>query len=180
MTLYRHMRTLVVFFGVSLLLGCGESAVECGQGRLAPDIDLPALNRVENQTLSALRGKVVYVDFWGSWCLPCRESLPFLNRIRNSLPREDFEVLAVNLDRFVEDANRFLTNYPVDYPVLADPDHKTPAAYGVEVVPSSFLIDRRGRLCRSHIGFKPAQKPKIEREIRALVNGLKVHATPVR
>ena len=123
----------------------------------------------EPLSLVALRGKVVYVDFWGSWCLPCRESLPFLNRIRNSLLRDDFEVLAINLDELSEDATRFLGNYPVDYPVLADPNHTTLPTYGVDVLPSSFLIDRQGHICTSHVGFKLAYKDTIEEEIRALV-----------
>ena len=159
---------------VSLLLGCGEPTVECRETRLAPDIDLELLDHSEVRTLAALHGTVVYVDFWGSWCLPCRESLPFLNRVRNSLSREDFEVLAINLDKFAEDANRFLDRYPVDYPVLADPNHTVPPVYGVEVLPASFLIDRQGRICTAHIGFKPAQKDEIEEEIRALVAGFTV------
>ncbi len=123
----------------------------------------------EPLSLEALRGKVVYVDFWGSWCLPCRESLPFLNRIRNSLLRDDFEVLAINLDELSEDATRFLGNYPVDYPVLADPNHTSLPTYGVDVLPSSFLIDRQGQICTSHVGFSSAHKDTIEEEIRALV-----------
>lgn len=160
---------LACCFGIALLLGCSEPTVECGERRLAPDIDLGLLSSGELRSLSALRGKVVYVDFWGSWCLPCRESLPFLNEIRNSLSRDDFEVLAINLDELAEDATRFLTNYPVDYPVLADPEHTTISAYGIKVLPSSFLIDRQGRICTSHVGFKSAQKDSIEEEIHALL-----------
>ena len=152
-----------------MLLGCSEPTVDCGEPRSAPDIDLPLLMSGEPLSLVALRGKVVYLDFWGSWCLPCRESLPFLNRIRNSLLRDDFEVLAINLDELNEDATRFLGNYPVDYPVLADPNHTTLPTYGVDVLPSSFLIDRQGHICTSHVGFKLAYKDTIEEEIRALV-----------
>ncbi len=160
---------LACCFCIVVLLGCSEPTVDCGEPRLAPDIDLPLLTSGEVRSLSALRGKVVYVDFWGSWCLPCRESLPFLNEIRNSLSRDDFEVLAINLDELAEDATRFLANYPVDYPVLADPHHTTVRAYGVEVLPSSFLIDRQGRICTSHVGFKSAQKDTIEEGIQALL-----------
>ncbi|MCZ6618912.1 MAG: TlpA disulfide reductase family protein [Gammaproteobacteria bacterium] len=160
---------LVSCLGITLLLGCSEPTVDCGEPRPAPDIALPLLTGGETRTLAALRGKVVYVDFWGSWCLPCRESLPFLNRIRNSQSRDDFEVFAINLDELAGDATRFLADYPVDYPVLADPGHTTLADYGVEVVPSSFLIDRQGRICTFHVGFKPAQKARIREEIRALL-----------
>lgn len=170
LTLKGHGLTrLACCCGIAVLLGCSEPSVDCGEPRLAPDIDLGLLTSGELRSLSALRGKVVYVDFWGSWCLPCRESLPFLNEIRNSLSRDDFEVLAVNLDELAEDATRFLTNYPVDYPVLADPRHTTIRAYGVEVLPSSFLIDRQGRICTSHVGFKSAQKDSIKEEIHALL-----------
>lgn len=154
--------------GAVLLFGCSEPTIECDELGLAPDFSLPTFNG-ETRSLDALRGKVVYVDFWGSWCLPCRESLPFLNGIRNSLSRDDFEVLAINLDELAEDADRFLSKYPVDYPVLADPGHTTLDVYGVEVLPSSFLIDREGRLCTNHVGFTSARKDAIEDEIRALV-----------
>ena len=160
----------VGYLGIVLLLGCSEPTVNCGEAGLAPEIDLPLLNGDFRLSLSAFRGKVVYLDFWGSWCLPCRESLPFLNRIRNRLSRDEFEVIAVNLDEVAEDANRFLEAYPVDYPVLADPTHAVMSTYDVEVLPSSFLIDRDGRICTRHYGFNTAHQSMIIEEIRALLN----------
>ncbi|ASP39419.1 redoxin [Bacterioplanes sanyensis] len=131
----------------------------------APDFTLPNLNGDGQVSLQQYRGKVVYVDFWASWCGPCRKSLPLLNELRNELQAQGFEVLAINLDDDAGDGLRFLERYPVDYPTLHDNNGDTPQRYGVRGMPTSYLIDRQGQLVAVHEGFKPSDMEKIRKKI---------------
>jgi len=136
----------------------------------APEFRLPYLTQKGNASLSDFRGKVVYVDFWASWCGPCRKSLPFLDSVRNELKGKGFEVLAINLDEDVKTAREFLKQYPVSYPTLHDAEGKTPDAFGLRGMPTSYLIDRNGNIRLIHQGFKPSDSEKIRAEIISLVS----------
>jgi thiol-disulfide isomerase/thioredoxin len=151
------------------LTGCGGEPTWPQAPWPAPSLVLPDIHSGEARTLTEHKGKVVYVDFWGSWCHPCRRSLPFLNDLRNDLPRADFEVLAVNLDESRHLALQFLERYRVDYPVLADPARSTLDAYGVEVVPSAYLVDRSGRVRHTYRGFRPEERDDIVRRVSVLL-----------
>ena len=115
---YLYRALLIAFLCLPLLAQSAPVSV----GQQAPAIDLPLLPAgPENIQLADLRGKVVYVDFWASWCGPCRVSFPLLEKIRTELGPRGFEVLAVNVDEFEEDARKFLLELPVSYPVAYDP-----------------------------------------------------------
>ena len=120
-------------------------------------------------SLKSLRGKVVYLDFWASWCGPCRQSLPLLNDLRKELRRKGFEVLAVNLDEEKSDAKAFLKQFPVSYPVLLDPKGKVPLKYDLPGMPTSYLIDRKGKIRKVHVGFKKQDMSKIRKEVMSLL-----------
>ncbi len=119
--------------------------------------------------LQDYRGKVVYLDFWASWCGPCRQSLPALNALHRDLSHRNFEVVAINLDENSQDALRFLQQYPVDYTVLVDRSGDTPRAYELTGLPTSVLIDQRGVLVGSFEGFDPAHLAKLRRAIDILL-----------
>ncbi len=128
-------------------------------------ITLPSLfDDKKNISSNHFKGKVLYVDFWASWCLPCRKSLPQLNELRQRLINEgkDFEILAVNLDSEQSEAIAFLNKYPVDYPVLYDATGKYPKLYGVKGMPTSYILDPQGRIRHVHSGFKNSDIEKIE------------------
>jgi thiol-disulfide isomerase/thioredoxin len=110
-------------------------------------------------------GKTVYLDFWASWCGPCRKSLPILNEIRSQYSSQGFEVIAVNIDEKLADALRFLDKYPVDYPIFLDPKGKLPKAYKVPGMPTAYLIDEKGTIIYKHVGFKTKDRKKIEKLI---------------
>jgi len=131
-------------------------------GDIAPEVELRQLpsNR-EILSLHSLRGKVVYLDFWASWCGPCRLSFPQLDAIRNELGAEGFEVYAINVDEFEDDALRFLAERPVSYPVVRDATGNTPADWGVPGMPTGFLIDRKGVIRHIHIGFRKSDGAKL-------------------
>jgi len=140
-----------------------------GAGEPAPSFSLPNLVTGKSMGLSHYKGRVVYLDFWASWCGPCRESLPQLNTLRNELKRKGFEVVAVNLDENTEDAKAFLKQFPVDYPILLDPEGRVPGKYELPGMPTSFLIDKRGNIASVHVGFKSEDMPKIRDEVIGLL-----------
>ncbi len=140
-------------------------------GKLAPQIDLPNIPRNSgNTSLASLRGQIVYVDFWASWCGPCRVSFPILNDIRNELHSQGFEVLAVNVDEFEDDALNFLAELPVDYLVVRDPVGTSPASFGVLGMPTGFLLDREGRIREVHQGFRKSDAAHLRESISALLD----------
>jgi thiol-disulfide isomerase/thioredoxin len=119
----------------------------------------------KNIGIGDYRGKLIYVDFWASWCGPCRKSLPILNEIRNQFVNQGFEVVAINVDENLSDALGFLDKYPVDYPVLLDPAGQLPRAYRVKGMPTAYLIDENGKIIYKHMGFKTKDRKKIEKLI---------------
>jgi len=115
--------------------------------------------------INQYQGKLIYLDFWASWCGPCRKSLPILNEIRAQYSSQGFEVIAVNIDEKLADALRFLDKYPVDYPIFLDPTGKLPKAYKVPGMPTAYLIDEKGTIIYKHVGFKTKDRKKIEKLI---------------
>lgn len=136
----------------------------------APPFALPAIANAEGSLdLASLRGSVVYLDFWASWCGPCRLSLPALNTMWHEVDREDFKVIAVSIDVVEEDSLDFLERYPVDYPVLIDTVGETPQVYAVNGMPSGYLIDREGYVREVHVGFSKGDEIELRKNVDALL-----------
>lgn len=104
--------------------------------------------------LSKYQGKIVWLDFWASWCVPCRRSFPWLNQVLAQYGDKDFIVIGVNVDKDPELASEFLAETPADFPIIYDPDGKLATQFGVVGMPSSFLIGRDGQIITDHVGFK--------------------------
>jgi thiol-disulfide isomerase/thioredoxin len=157
-----------------LLTLCTSLAQALEVGDAAPDFTLPGLRAEQSAPLelAALHGKVVYVDFWASWCAPCRISMPLLEELRTRLQGEGaaFEVVAVNVDEDLADGRDFLLDTPVTYPVVSDPAGATPAAYELGGMPTGFLLDQDGKIRLIHQGFKRGDIAPLEQAIRALLN----------
>jgi thiol-disulfide isomerase/thioredoxin len=134
----------------------------------APDIALTALDggRVP---LASFSGHVVLVDFWASWCPPCRTSFPALDGLYRELHGRGLEVLAVNVDERARDAHAFLVDHPRVMPVFLDPKGEAAAAFRLEAMPTSFLIDRAGRIRYTHTGYTAAVADAYRREIAVLL-----------
>ena len=138
-------------------------------GAPAPELNLPG--RKEAVNLANLKGKVVYVDFWASWCGPCKHSFPFMNDLQAKYGAEGFEVLAVNLDAKREDADRFLAEVPAQFTLAFDAKGDSAKRYEVKSMPSSYLIGRDGTVVASHKGFKEVDRKDLESRIaQALVS----------
>jgi thiol-disulfide isomerase/thioredoxin len=157
-------------FTFSLALGLiSNSALAINAGDNAPSFKLPRLEAKGNIQLKSYRGKVVYVDFWASWCGPCRQSLPALNKIYKQLRKKGFEVIAINLDEEKSDAMAFLKQFPVAYPTARDVKGSTPDKYGLQGMPTAYLIDRKGKVRLVHEGFKKTDTLEIRKTIAALL-----------
>ena len=127
--------------------GFGAVALAVEVGEAAPPFVLPSV-REEGApvSLADYRGRVVYLDFWSSWCAPCRRTMPALAGLRAKWPRKKFEVLALNLDTSRRDALRFLEQVPVGYPIALDVGGATARRYGVAALPAAFVLDGAGRV----------------------------------
>jgi len=136
------------------------------QGDEAPPVMLPALESGQAISLADFQGKVIYLDFWASWCGPCRQSLPLYEQMKSEFPAEAFEIVAINLDESRDDAVRFLEDHPVSYTILMDPAGKSASQWQIQAMPTSFLLDSDGRIIRSWAGFNSSHLDEIENEIR--------------
>lgn len=140
--------------------------VSTSVGDVAPLFMLPDLLDADTSVrLSDHRGKVVYLDFWASWCGPCVIAMPKIQVLQDQLGTEDFVVLAVNVDREPEKARKFLKKVAVSYPNLQDEDGLIPARYGIKAMPSSFVIDRSGKVALVHQGFKSGDEVMLRQHI---------------
>jgi thiol-disulfide isomerase/thioredoxin len=120
--------------------------------------------------LDQYRGKVVVLDFWASWCKPCRQSIPWLNEMKSRYARDGLVVIGVNVDAEHADAERFMRAVPIDFDVVFDPAGELAQRYKLQGMPSSFVFDRAGKLVESRIGFRDAQKSEHEADIRRLLS----------
>ncbi|HSN52593.1 MAG TPA: TlpA disulfide reductase family protein [Woeseiaceae bacterium] len=112
--------------------------------------------------LGRYAGKVVVLDFWASWCEPCRRSFPWLNAMHDKYGREGLVIVGVNLDMERADAQRFLDEYPADFSIVYDADQALARQYEVVAMPSSYVIGRDGQLAAKHMGFKVKQQDEYE------------------
>ena len=115
-------------------------------------------------------GKVVLVDFWASWCGPCRQSFPWMNEMQAKYQGDGLVIVAVNVDNDLAEANRFLTEFPAKFQVHFDADKTLAREYEVVAMPSSFLIGRDGKLVEKHMGFKVLKQAEYEAAIRAALD----------
>lgn len=144
------------------------SAVEAGQP--APQFTLPSLAQDKPTALDSFKGKVVYLDFWASWCAPCRTSFPILNKLHEKLKAQGFEVVAINVDEDKSNAEKFLKEIPVSFTVLRDATGEwADKQYAVESMPTSFIIDKQGVIQMVHKGFTSDDVAELEHKITELL-----------
>jgi cytochrome c biogenesis protein CcmG/thiol:disulfide interchange protein DsbE len=131
---------------------------------VAASFELPT--RDGTVALDSLRSKVVLVDFWASWCGPCRQSFPWLSAMSERYGENGLVVVAINLDKDRDLAQAFLRQFSPPFIVAFDPEGKTAEAFNVTTMPSSFLVSRSGRLVYSHAGFDLRNADTIEKQIK--------------
>lgn len=147
-------------------LACaGARAAE--PGTPAPPFTLPGSGGAVS--LAAYRGQFVYLDFWASWCGPCRHSFPWMNTLQQRLGGTGLKVIAVNVDTERADAQAFLAAHPAGFTIAFDPAGATARAYAIKGMPSSVLVDRDGTVVFEHVGFNDTDAPELERRIATAI-----------
>jgi len=155
----RLARSLVLC--VAVCAATAASALDAGAA--APELNLPGLSDAVN--LAALKGKVVYVDFWASWCGPCKQSFPFMNDLQARYRSDGLEIVAINVDAKRGDADRFLAEVPARFAIAFDAKGETARRFDVKAMPSSVLIDRTGKVVAMHKGFRDEDRKELELRI---------------
>jgi cytochrome c biogenesis protein CcmG, thiol:disulfide interchange protein DsbE len=159
---FSNFRTVAL----SLALGFSvniASALDVGQQ--APDFDLPG--RQGAVKLSDYKGKAVYLDFWASWCGPCKQSFPWMNEMHTKYAAQGFAVVGINVDAKQADATSFLEQTPAKFDVVFDSKGVSPRTYGIKGMPSSVLIGPDGKVLAVHAGFKDEERGALEDKIKS-------------
>ncbi|MGJ8686623.1 MAG: TlpA family protein disulfide reductase [Spongiibacteraceae bacterium] len=162
----RHIGVIVFFVALLTLISSVSHALN--KGDTAPYFSQPKLSGSGEVSSYSLLGKVVYLDFWASWCGPCRVSLPAMNTLYRELAADGLVVVAINMDESKPEAEAFLQRYPLQYPVLQG-QGKVAERYGVQGMPVAFLIDRSGVVRDIHYGFRPGDQQRMREKITALL-----------
>lgn len=161
------MHNKVFLIAITFLLGIyTANAAEVGQ--VAPQFTLPSFPQNQPTSLTQFKGNVIYVDFWASWCAPCRTSFPLLNKLHQKLKDQGFTVVAINLDEEPANAEKFLKEFPVAFNILHD-NGEWADKYVVESMPTSFIVDRKGVIQHSHHGFTSDDINELEQKIVQLL-----------
>ncbi len=135
-----------------------------------PSLQLARLDDASRTvSLASLKGQVVYVDFWASWCVPCRLSMPALESLYKEHGGHGFVVVGVNKDVSTADAQRFLAKVPVTFPLVADAGDVAARGFDVKAMPSGYLVDRKGVVRKVHRGFTGETAAELRAEIDALM-----------
>lgn len=157
------------FSAILLAFAFAASAQAAQVGKPPPQCNLKALADDAPVDLSQFKGKVVYVDFWASWCGPCSQSMGFLDSLNKKLGPEGFAVVGINVDENRSDADAFLTRYPVKFTQVMDADGQCPGKFEVKAMPSSYLIDRKGIVRHIQLGYRTSENEEIQAKIKAVL-----------
>ena len=161
------LKTLFVALGLSFL-AAGSLASSDMIGQKAPDFALKS-STGENLRLSEYRGEVVMLNFWATWCGPCRQEMPLLDDLYNRYERVGFKLLGVNIDDNSQRALDMMRELGVDFPILFDASKDVSKLYEVNAMPVTVILDREGNVRYVHKGYKPGYEEKYLNEVRALL-----------
>jgi peroxiredoxin len=157
----------VLFFTVllSLLSPLSNATVEQS---LAPDFTLKS-NTGENLRLDEYRGQVVMLNFWASWCAPCRQEMPHLSELHDKYAPLGFQLLGINVDENIEDAKKALQKFSITFPVLFDQANSIAELYNVDAMPTTIIIDKDGKIRHLHRGYKSGYEKDYQDQVSALI-----------
>jgi peroxiredoxin len=162
----RHrIATVLALFA---LVGMPALALAVEVGEPAPEINLPDLNG-NKVSLAALRGKVVVIDFWASWCAPCKEEMPILESLYKRFKDKDLVIIGVSVDNEAANAKKFLSSVKVSFPIVHDGNHTVADKFKPPRMPTSYVIDKAGKIRFVHAGFRKEDGKKLEEEITKLL-----------
>jgi thiol-disulfide isomerase/thioredoxin len=151
-----------------ILISFTPLSLSFAQEIAAPDFAIS--NAQLPNKLSDLAGQVVYLDFWASWCKPCRQSFPWMNQMQQKYAVQGLQIIAINLDTESSLAKDFLDKVPAQIPIIYDPEGNIASNYQLLGMPSSYLIDKKGKIRFAHKGFFTRTKPLYEQELVLLLS----------
>lgn len=146
-----------------------QAAAALEVGSSVPQVKLPTATGVVD--LEKLKGRVLYVDFWASWCGPCKQSFPWMNEMHAKYAAKGLEIIAINVDAKAADAERFLATTPAKFTVAFDAKGITPKQFDVKAMPTSYLVDSVGKVTLVHAGFRDSDRVSLEAAINAALDG---------
>lgn len=150
---------------VSFVLFCSPLFAEQNM----PEFSLTHFSNGQNLTHEQLKGKVLYIDFWASWCVPCRKTFPFMNELTSTYEGKDFKVIAINMDENSDDAKGFLAKFPANFDVYVDAGNHLAEKLNLPGIPTAYIVDKQGLIRATHMGFRKSTKTKTLSQIRYLV-----------
>ena len=159
-------RIIGILLAMAALSG---SCLALEKGESAPALELQT--REAQPLKTSLRGELVYVDFWASWCGPCKQSFPWMNEMHARYSKQGLRVLAINVDQKPADAARFLATNPARFDVGYDATGASPRLFAVKTMPTSYLIDKHGTVLWKHAGFSPKDTDALELALKTAVEG---------
>lgn len=157
-----------IFAALALSAGLAHTAMaEAIQGA-APNFTLKS-GSGKNIKLSELRGQVVMINFWASWCGPCRQEMPVLDQLYQRYKDLGFTVLGVNVDEHPEQAKSLLKDVPVTFPILFDSENSVSKLYNIKGMPTTVLVDRNGNMRHLYMGYLPGYEMEYLNHVRAMI-----------
>ena len=160
-----HLLTFVTLASLLLALVFAAPAIA---SQAAPNLTLKKLDN-SSFKISDFKGDVVYVDFWATWCPPCRKSFPWMEEMHQKYSDLGFKVVAISLDSKRGVIDQFLGKMTTNFVIAHDPGGESANVFKVKGMPSSYLIDRKGNIHLTHLGFNGKDKSKLEAEIKKLI-----------
>ena len=151
------MKSLHLFLIALLVQGSSVWAVEAGKP--LPDLGLAEVQKT--------KGQYIYIDYWASWCGPCRQSFPWMNALQAKLGSKGLKVVAVNVDAKRADADKFLTHTPAQFTIAFDPQGESAKKLAIKTMPTSMLVNPEGKVLFVHSGFRAEEKEPLEAKIVA-------------
>lgn len=157
---------MLAFVRYSLVSLCLFSALSHAES--APDFTLKS-DGGENLRLEEQRGKVVMINFWASWCAPCRQEMPILDELHDRYEKAGFTLWGVNVEQDPSAAQKFLDEVAVSFPILYDPTSKVSKTYQVSAMPTTVMVDRDGQVRYVNRGYKKGDEEKYRKQIKELI-----------
>ena len=163
-------RTLLLSWLCCLAFGFGTHALASNDAGSAPAPDFTLKsNNGKNIKLSELRGQVVMINFWASWCSPCLQEMPILNQLYKKYQSLGFALLGVNVEENNNDAIKWLKKVNINFPILFDTENSVSELYSVSIMPTTVIVDRGGNVRHIHHGYTPGVETSYQEQIRTLL-----------
>ncbi|MGZ8190318.1 MAG: TlpA family protein disulfide reductase [Methylococcaceae bacterium] len=163
------IQRIIIFLCAILPLIPIQELMASEVGDVSPNCKIMPGSDNEHYELQKLRGNVVYVDFWASWCGPCAKSFPFLNNLDHEFRDRGLKIVGVNMDEKPEDMKEFIAQYPANFTIALPPNEQCALDFGVKAMPSSYIIDRKGSIRLVHLGFRAGEAEELRKLITQLL-----------